>query len=499
MPCDVKPDMRALFDRIDAAADAVTAAESLPGIALGVFKDGRLVHSYAVGERRLGGGETPTSETIFRIASMTKSFTAAAVLLLRDRGALALDDPMTRYLPWTREVATPDGVPITIRDLLTMNAGFPTDDPWGDRHESTPLAAFDALVARGVSFTHAPRTGFRYSNLGYALLGRIVAVVAGADYREFVARELLTPLRMHSTGFDSAAVDEARRAQGYATFASGLVAEPPVAAGAFSPMGGLHSSVNDLAIWVRAMAAAWHDGPDVADMPLRRASRREMQEGRTHVNTEFVPDADGHGAKTITRLYGYGLGIEIDSRLGTFVHHSGGYPGFGSHMRWHPASGWAIVALSNRTYAPMQPFAAAMLSDAVTAFPPTPDVAASLWPETRAAMDVVEALTARWDDALADAHFAHNVDLDRPRAERRADVARLAAEIGAFARIDDGLTSRSAADVRWRVRGERGDAEFAVLLSPEVPPRIQHFEASTPPPPPRADSSATTSRAMGPR
>jgi CubicO group peptidase (beta-lactamase class C family) len=466
------------FEQVAKRVGVAAAEDSLPGIVVGIIKDGALVKLISVGELRLGSGAAPTAESIFRIASMTKSFTAAAILLLRDRGALALDDPIARYLPWTASIGAPGAAaPIAIRDLLTMNAGFPTDDPWGDRQESTPIAQFDALVARGLSFTHAPRTGFTYSNLGYALLGRIVSVASGIEYRDFVARELLEPLGMNSTCFDSAVVDEARRAHGYAQFDARLVPEPQVGPGAFSPMGGLHSSIDDLALWVRGFASVWTAA--AASHPLSAASRREMQEGRTFVDTESVPATDSAAAKTVTRMYGYGLGIDIDSQLGTFVHHSGGYPGFGSHMRWHPASGWAIIALSNRTYAPARPLAAAILADAVGEFPGATDVASQLWPATRTAMDVVEGLTAAWDDPLADAHFAENIDLDRPRPERRAAVAQVAAQIGAFTRLDDGWQSDSAADVRWRVRGERGDAEFTILLTPESPPRIQRFDVTT--------------------
>lgn len=463
------------FRDVASRVAAFGAEAELPGAVVGLLKDGTLAYTCAFGETRLGNGESPTADSVFRIASMTKSFTAAAIMLLRERGALALDDPIVAHLPWTATLGAPPGAPISVRDLLTMNGGFPTDDPWGDRQEPLPLAEFDALAARGLSFTHAPRTGFEYSNLGYALLGRVVSAASGSDYLDFVARELLAPLEMESTCFHTTAVDDARRAYGYAAFDAGLVAEPPVEPGAFSPMGGLHSTVRDIARWVNGFASAWRlPSPH----PLAGWVRREMQEGRTLARTTLVPAAGDTAAKTVTSLYGYGLAIDVDSTLGSFVHHSGGYPGFGSHMRWHPASGWGIVALGNRTYAPMRTLAAAILDDAATRFGAPRDVMPGVWTATREAMNVVERLIAEWDDGLADAHFAVNVDLDRPRAERRAAVARVVADIGPLVRSGDTLTSESAAHVKWRIAGPRGAAEVELLLTPELPPRIQTFNVS---------------------
>ena len=105
-----------------------------PAISYGIVRDGELVHAAGFGARSLGG-QKPDERTVFRIASMSKSFTASAIMLLRDAGALALDDPAATYLPelagWVNGAA--DAGPLTIRHLLTMTAGFPTDDPWGDR------------------------------------------------------------------------------------------------------------------------------------------------------------------------------------------------------------------------------------------------------------------------------------------------------------------------------------------------------------------------------
>src|SRR5581483_5890080 len=136
-----------------------------------------------------------------------------AVLLLRDEGLLALDDPAERYVPELRGWATPESTPITIRHLLTMTAGFPTDDPWGDRQQGLPLDEFAKLLENGVSFNWVPGTRFEYSNLGYAILGLIITAVAGTPYKDFVRGRLMTPLGMVRSGYEPPADDNL--AQGY--------------------------------------------------------------------------------------------------------------------------------------------------------------------------------------------------------------------------------------------------------------------------------------------
>ncbi|HKD89247.1 MAG TPA: serine hydrolase domain-containing protein, partial [Streptosporangiaceae bacterium] len=178
---------------IDAATlDAIVARFAdrggQPGLAYGVVAGGELVHSGGCGERWTGG-PVPDAGTVFRIASMTKSFTATMVLLLRDQGALQLADPAEGYVPELSGVrlVSPDCPPITIRHLLTMTAGFTTDDPWGDRQQGLDPAVFARLLSSGgVRSAWAPGTVFEYSNLGYAILGRVIEAVTGEDYASAV-------------------------------------------------------------------------------------------------------------------------------------------------------------------------------------------------------------------------------------------------------------------------------------------------------------------------
>ena len=501
-----------------------------PAISYGIVRDGKLVHAAGFGERSLGGpragsavpgdnavpGNTvPDERTVFRIASMSKSFTASAILLLRDAGALSLDDPAGRYLPelagWVNGAA--DAGPLTIRHLLTMTAGFPTDDPWGDRQQGLPLGEFRALLAGGVAFNWAPGTRFEYSNLGYAILGLIVTAASGVPYDEFIRTRLLTPLGLTRTGFAADEFPGAELAVGYRRGPDGWQELPFDPYGAFAPMGGVFSCVADLATWCAGFAAAFPpDGaaaaappPLGAPHPLAAASRRLMQLPQA-VTGWRTPDRIPGGPPAAPSYYGFGLFVDEDPALGRIVSHSGGYPGFGSNMRWHPATGLAVIALGNGTYAPVSGLADRILrsllaasaahhvalapvlglDDPIASAGPaaSPAAAGEPWPETLAATTSVSHLLADWDDELAGTLFSPNVALDRPFPERRADIALLRSRIGAFA-VDETRPAESdtPAHRRWWLSGEHGTVAVAIQLGPQRPPRVQSLAFAVPPAP----------------
>ena len=496
--------MRSDFAAVDAIVSHYFDRGAQPAISYGVVSGGVLVHSAGFGARG-DGRPAPDADTVFRIASMSKSFTASAVLLLRDEGRLALDDPAEKYVPelagWPS--VTPDSDRVTIRHLLTMTAGFPTDDPWGDRQQGLPLDAFGALLAGGVRFNWAPGTRFEYSNLGYAILGRIVAAAAQAEYAGFVATRLLAPLGMARTGYDAAGFDPGELATGYRRGPAGWAELPFDPYGAFAPMGGVFSSVSDLARWVAGFAAAFPPGGGSdADgtHPLRRASRREMQQPQA-VTGWRSPDRLPGGPPGSPAYYGFGLFVDEDPVLGRVVSHSGGYPGFGSNMRWHPATGLGVIALGNGTYAPMSVLAGLVLeallprpaSYHVALSPADPDSpsapsatpvppAGAPWPETLAAASEVSRLLANWDDTAADALFSENVALDAPYQERRRALELIRQRIGDF-RADDTRAPESdtPAHRRWWLTGPRGTVQAQILLNPERPPRVQSLALAVPP------------------
>jgi CubicO group peptidase (beta-lactamase class C family) len=478
------------FGTADRLARAFAARGGQPGLAYGIVAGGRLVHSGGLGERWLGG-PAPDAGTVFRIASMTKSFTAATVLGLRDEGALRLDDLAQDYVGELRDLWLPsaDAPRPTIRNLLTMTAGFPTDDPWGDRQQDLAAAEFAALLRGGVRLGWAPGTRFEYSNLGYAVLGKVIEAATGVPYADAVRSRILAPLGLAHTGFEAGEFDPGRLARGYQRGAD-WTEVPWAGNGAFAPMGGIFSTVADLARWAAGFAGAFPACDDAeAGHPLRRASRREMQLPQLAIigwPVGSYPDAS-------TISYGFGLFVEEGPVHGTMVQHSGGYPGFGSQMRWHPATGTGVIVLGNGTYANVGQLAVAILTDVLGQLRASGAVPAGRvrgpapgdggpWPETLAARDAADRLLRSWDDELADRLFTPNVAWDQPLAGRREAIGRIRDRIGAFA-PDPGRPAEfdSPAHCRWWLRGERGTVQAEIGLAPLRAARVQSLRLAVPP------------------
>ncbi|MGZ4649571.1 MAG: serine hydrolase domain-containing protein [Kineosporiaceae bacterium] len=484
----------AVFGAVEALVDAYAQGGGQPGLAYGIVRGGELVHAGGrgvcalPGSRAASAARVPDADSVFRIASMTKSFTAAAILQLRDEGALALDDEAVRYVPALAAVRPPtaDAAPLTIRTLLTMAGGFPTDDPWGDRQQGLPERDFDALLARGLSFAWSPGTAFEYSNLSYVLLGRVVSVAAGMPYRDAVTHRLLEPLGMASTCFDASEVPAERLVIGHARSASGWTQVPFDPHGAFAPMGGIFSSVRDTARWIGEFTDAFppRDDPEVGH-PLRRATRREQQQPHRAYLAQLAWSAVDSPPALRSSAYGFGLVVDGHPRYGTVVGHSGGYPGFGSHMRWHPGTGLGAVVLANGTYAMAftltERILDALLADEVPRRRAAGAVVAGPapghggpWPETSAAAAEVERLLRAWDDDIASRLFSANVHLDEPLRERRARIEQLRTVLGPLSPDPSGhVEHASPAHQEWWLRGPRGRLRIEIRLSPERPPRVQ--------------------------
>lgn len=447
-----------VIDYVSQEFELFRAEKEIPGIAFGIMHKGTLIYSAGLGEKEIGSKATPTADSVFRIASMTKSFTATAILKLRDSGLVKLYEPITTYLPWSASIGLPEGsAPITVRDLLTMGAGLPTDDPWGDRQEDLSIADFDAMVEGGLTFNRAANTAFEYSNLSYALLGRIIAVVTGESYESFVTREILEPLRMTSSTFYTGEIPDLNRAVGYVNFDTGFSAEPTTLNGAFTPMGGLHSTVNDVARWM----SSFHNDRAEQQTPFRFAQAWMAE------SIDELPE------RIVTSSYGYGLFIDDDTHLGRSVHHSGGYPGYGSHMRWHQDSGWAIVALGNVTYAPMRVIGTKIINHLAHQHKKSRTTKLDLTPATFAAMDAVNSLINKWDEELANKWFTENMDLDQPREERVALFQKLTTGKLDWAPIAESIYAPTRSFVKWRVRSGVQILEVELLMSPEKSQRIQ--------------------------
>ncbi|TDN45868.1 beta-lactamase [Curtobacterium flaccumfaciens] len=529
--------MSGVDDRVLAEVDAVFRARvergTAPSSVWGVFDRTGLVATGGHGDR--GDGLAPDEHTVYRIASCTKSVTAATLLALVAAGRVQLDAPVTDFVPAFAavELPTSDSPVPTLRMLLTMAAGFPTDDPWADRQESISDAELDAVLRAGLLFDSVPGTRFAYSNLGYALLGRVIAVVAGAPYTEVAAATVLRPLGLDDTVF-RASDSRGFVVTGVRPHAGAWEPLPLSGPGAFSPIGGLFSTVADLARWGRHLASAFateagdatgQDGgaqdegtapdddtaPDSAagqgsspePGPVSPADRRLMQQAMRVVPASTLP-----GAARAT-AYGFGLFVEQDPEFGELVSHSGGYPGFSAHMRWSVRDGLGVVAFENATQAKVSAAAdtaldlvlAGYTSTAATTGQPaagraaaTGRTAATSQPAatgrtaatgqaratgrtaaaTRAAQATVTQLLAGWSDDLADAICTPNVAQDVPYERRRRAIAEAVAAVGADLTAAPVAEQSSApSHLRWWLPGTAGRLRVEIRLAPLAGGRVQ--------------------------
>lgn len=439
--------------------DGFAVDRHCPSISWGLIVDGALAATGAVGD--------VSAQTVFRIASMTKSFSAAATLSLRDEGVLRLDDRVADHAPELAVLDRFDSARITIRDLLSMTSGLPTDDPWADRHLDLTDDEFDRIIATGPVFAHATGDAFEYSNFGYALLGRVVRRATGQRLQQIITDRLLRPLGMdRSTWVQPDHDDWAPPRQ----WLDGAYTDelPPLGDGVIAPMGGIWTTVTDLATWVNWLDEAFpaRDEPD--DGPLCRSSRREMQSPQRYAGMRTV-----RGVRS-PFSYGYGLQVADEATLGTVVTHSGGLPGYGSNMRWLPGRRVAAIAVSNSTYAPMFELTARLLDEL--------DAQGLVPKETTPANDAVATAAERliallndWDDDVSDELCTGSFALDEPVERRRVAAAKLIAETGRL--TVRSIEAESAAAAIVRCTGASGAAVTVdFLLAPAPPPRIQCYD-----------------------
>ena len=466
------------FADIDALFQEFVAANHVPGAAWGVMIGGRLVHTGSAGARELVTGATPDADTVFRIASMTKSFTAMAILALRDEGKLVLDDPVERYVPELASLAYPttDSPKITIRHLLSHSEGFPEDNPWGDQQLALSDAQLAAMLRRGIPFSNAPGVAYEYSNYGFMILGRVVSRASGMPYEQFVTARILKPLGMASTTLEPSRVPANRLAHGYRWEDDRWKEERQLPYGAGGSMGGMLTSINDLSTYVAAYLSAWppHDGPEAA--PVRRALLREMQQMWRPAGATVTRDAGG-AIQLNAGGYGFGLRVSQSCRFKYIVSHSGGLPGFGSIMQWLPDYGAAVIAFGSATYTGWGRVVSTVFETLAKDGRIQPRAVTPSRALTEA-RDAVSQLVIKWDDALADRIAAENLFLDQAKDRRRAAMEALREKAGAcrlptvFDDVENALRGR------WTLHCDRENLQMSITLAPTEPPTVQFLSVT---------------------
>ncbi|OYQ35061.1 hypothetical protein CHU93_02025 [Sandarakinorhabdus cyanobacteriorum] len=471
VPAAAAPLPPELAARIDASMRDTKAMRNWPGIAWGVVKRGQgLVHFGFDGLADADSRRPVTATTRFRIASMTKAFTALTIEQLAAEGRLRLDDKVVTHVP---ELAG-WGDHLTITDLLHHMGGFVTDDPWGDRQTPLPEGDFTALLKAGVPFTRATGLTHEYSNLGYAILGRIITNVSGRPFEAEIARRHFQPLGMAGTTFNLADVPAAEMATGWRWEDGGWKREPDMGPGAFGAMGGVITTVPDYARWIDHLLSAWPAAvPGTAEAParatIRRLARGEGSPRRMNRPGDMLPSIC-----SVAVVYGGGLRIGDDCDLGRVAFHGGGYPGYGSHMVIAPDRGWGVFVFTNHTYAGPSDLAwQAMLAIEQAGLMPADAIPVSAAITTAAAFAGRVLASGRVD--AEPALLAVNLLLDRDAAHRAADIAALKARAGRC-EATPAITARGALDARLDWACANGRIRADVLLAPTQDVRVQTLD-----------------------
>lgn len=471
------------FPEIERLFTAWVGRQRMPGAAIGIVIDGELAWVMTAGVADVARRTPVTPDTVFRIASMTKSVTAMAILRLRDEGKLSLDDPVARYVPELGDLSYPtrDSLVVTIRHLLTHSEGFPEDNPWGDRQLAQSSETLSAWMRGGIPFSNAPGMAFEYSNYGFAILGQVVARVSTQPYPDYVTTNILRPLGMRASTYQAKDIPADRMARGYGREDNGWKEEPPLADGAFASMGGLWTSARDLARWVAFLMSAYppRDAPETG--PIRRSSTREMQQAWRSEPASARRRAVDAPLQLDVASYGYGLRVSQDCEFRHIVDHGGGLPGYGSLMEWLPEHGVGLIALGNVTYASFR----GLFRDSFAALGRTGALqprAVQPSPALVVAKVAVSRLIVQWDDQLASRIAADNLFLDEPAERRKASYAALAAKHGAC-RPEAEIDAENALRGTWRMMCERGWLTVAVSLAPTMPPRVQSLRVRSVLPP----------------
>lgn len=338
------------------AIDAALAAEfkpGEPGAAVLVMKDGKPLFRKAYGMANIEKGVALEPQMVFRIGSLTKQFTAVAILMLAEQGKLSVSDDIRKTLP---DFPT-RGKKITIEHLLTHTSGIPnyTDPPeyMGNMHKDRTVSEMiDTFRNEPLQFEPGER--FAYSNSGYFLLGAIIEKVSGMSYADFVARNIFEPLGMKDTAYEGHERSAARRIEGYGRAPTGgYVVARPVSMTQPYAAGSLMSTVDDLGRWDAAITAG---------KLLKAESWKKA----------FTPYTLNNGQKS-TYAYGWGVRKFRDSEI---IEHSGGINGFITYAMRVPGERLYVAVLMNALGREASPTYLAQKAAAIALGKPFPELKA---------------------------------------------------------------------------------------------------------------------------
>lgn len=323
---------------IDAYIEAAMPKWQVPGLSIAVVKDGQIVLVRSYGASEVGRSERVTGQTVFRLASITKTFTAATVALLVDEGKFAWDDPVKKHVP-AFELADPYLTEnTTLRDLLSHRVGLETGDIVARRGD---LKRDEILARLKFLRPYSPFRGkFKYSNLMYVAAGEAVARASGQSWEDLATERLLVPLGMRATTPTFARLRSENVAVAYRLHDGQLqaVTTAPLI-DAVAPAGSAHSTAEDMAQWLKF----WLAEGEVAGQPLLK--RQTIREMLVMHSASPVVRQDDRSNVYAARFFGWGLGWSVLDYRGQKIHtHAGGS---GTFMGLAPEAGIGVVVLTN--------------------------------------------------------------------------------------------------------------------------------------------------------
>lgn len=463
-----------LFPAIEQLYRTHAEKNHFPGYTFGIVLDGKLVFSGSGGYLDVHKKNPVTTDSRFRIASMSKSFTAMAIVKLRDEGKLRLDDPVEKYIPEIkRQQLTNDAPTLTIRDLITHAGGFPQDDPWGDRQLADTEAELLALIKKGLHYSNVTGVKYEYSNLGFTMLGYIIHKVSGKPYSKYIAENIWEPLGMTASTFEYNSVPAASLAKGHRWINNSWRDEPLLHDGIFGAMGGMITSLNSFSKYMALHLSAWPPSNDKDLGPIKRSSIREMHQPHnfSSLNSQYrYPD--GRLCPMVT-AYGYGLRWSRDCEGRTSVGHSGGLPGFGSNWVILPEFGIGVVMFANLTYASTAGINAQVLDTLVRAGGLKPRIVPSSDILLDAQKRLLEIIPS-WDKAEKSGLFADNFFDDYPIESLKAQYRKMFESVGKIKQVGDMIPENQLRG-SFTIYGEKGNINLFFTMTPENPSKIQEL------------------------
>ena len=447
-------------------------ANHFPGYAYGIVVDGKLLYKGASGYANIEEKIPATTSSMFRIASMSKSFTSLAILKLRDAGKLKLDDPVELYIPAIKgQGLTKDAAPITIRHLMSHSAGFPEDNPWGDRQLADTEKDLLDLIKQKISFSNVSGVEYEYSNLGFAMLGYIIHKVSGEPYDVYIKKNILAPLGMKATTYEYTEIPKDKFAYGYRYINDNWRKEQPLKDGIYGAMGGMITSIDMFGNYVAMHEAAWPERNDKETLPVKRSTIREMHQPSRFISLNPNYSFPSGKKMATTGSYTYGLRWMIDAEHKKNIGHSGGLPGFGSNWQFLPDYGIGVILFANVTYAPTTYINTVVIDTLVQMAklkPRQTSVSPILAKRQKELVSVIE----NWNDHSK--IFAENFFDDYPIDALKKEATLLFDKVGPIVKTNPMIAEN-------QLRGycilecEKGKLKLSFTLSPENPGLIQEY------------------------